>query len=129
MEIPERNDEERGKSEEGREGGREGGKKESSTNKTYLLLSRLILSRGLPGRTPSKHPSPSSSSSSSSSPFLLLPLQRSARMGKISERGVGVLELKEEPEEDIRKDDLELHLQVPEGGREGGREGWMDGEL
>ena len=41
-------------------------------------------------------------------------------MGKISEGGVGVLELEEEPEEDIREDDLELHLQVPEGGREGG---------
>jgi hypothetical protein len=47
-------------------------------------------------------------------------------MGEIGEGGVGVLELEEEPKEDVGEHDLELHLQVSgvkEGGREGGREG------
>ena len=92
--------------EEGREEGKEGGAPETAN--TDLLLGRLVFRRSLSRQTAATQPSSSSSSSSSS--FLLALERGSARIGEPREGGVGVLELEEEPQEDIGEDDLELHL-------------------
>lgn len=87
------------------------------TANTDLLLGRLVFRRCLSRHIAATQPS---SSLSSFPPFFLLPLERNiARMGKLREGGVGVLELQKEPEENVGEHDLKLHLQVSGGGERG----------